>query len=103
MIVAYLPQGVAGQSNSDDSKGLACAALDLDGVAASDIDAPLTQVQIVTRQSGDMPGFGAVEVDGATERKLMSPIPASNATASARCEAPRWCIERVAQDDVRPG
>ncbi len=102
-IITHLPQGVSGQSYIDNSKSLAGTALNLNGVASRKINALLTLIQIVTRQLGDMPRFGAVEVHCAPKRKLMSPIAASNAIAASRSEAPGWRIEGVPRDDVDLG
>jgi hypothetical protein len=66
-IVAYLPQSIASQSYINNPKSLASATLKLNGVAPCDIDVPLTLVPIVTRQAGDMPRFGTVEVHRAPE------------------------------------
>src|SRR5438093_1149796 len=85
------------------SKSLAGAALNLDGVASRNIDAPLTFVQFVTRQARNVPGFGAVEVDCAAERKFMGPMAASYAIGSSRGEAPRRCVESVSRHDLHLG
>lgn len=99
-IIPDLPQSVACESHHDGSEGLAGAALELDGVAAREIDVASAAVRVVTHQLGEVPGFGAVEIQGAPERKLVGPIATSQAATGSRSGRRR--VEGVAGNEVEP-
>jgi len=99
-IIPDLPQSVACESHSGDSEGLAGAALELDGVAAREIDVAPVAVRVVTHQLGEVPGFGTVKIQGAPARNLVGPIAASQAAAGSRSDRRR--VEGVAGNEVEP-
>ena len=70
---------------AESEQQLASDPMDLpEGRATGDVEILLPLVQFIARQRGEVPGSGAVEMDGGSERELLGPLASAHATAPAR-------------------
>src|SRR5262249_13384715 len=101
-IVAYLPERASGEANFQHlgDPADACAPLNLNGVAARNVDAALTKVEIVASERGDehLPGF--VREDRTTGRELVRDLTAAEPLATRERRLSARQVKRVRADRI---
>src|SRR5262249_54203737 len=99
-VVAHLPEGVESRPEVEGAPARPSAALELQEVAAGDVDVALLGVDVVAGEHRGAPASLVVGVEAGAGGDLLGPMAAPDSAAAPRLEVPGGDVEAVGGDQV---